>query len=70
MTRAKYDWLLVGVVGLAFALRVAGLDSQSLWRDEIDAIRFATRTWDELLRMFVVPGQNGPLYYLELRPWL
>lgn len=62
--------MLVGVVGLAFALRVAGLDFQSLWRDEVDAIRFATALWDDLLRMFVVPGQNGPLYYVSLRPWL
>jgi mannosyltransferase len=70
VTRAKHAWLLVGVVGLAFAVRVAGLDFQSLWRDEVDAIRFATASWDDLLRMFVIPGQNGPLYYVALRPWL
>ena len=70
MAKARHTWLLVGVVGLAFALRVAGLDFQSLWRDGVDAIRFATRAWDDVLRMFVVPGQNGPLYYLALRPWL
>ena len=70
MAKARHTWLLVGVVGLAFALRVAGLDFQSLWRDEVDAIRFATRAWDDVLRMFVVPGQNGPLYFLVLRPWL
>ena len=70
MAKARRTWLLIGVVGLAFALRVAGLDFQSLWRDEVDAIRFATAAWDDLLRMFVDPGQNGPLYYLALRPWL
>ncbi|MFN2217215.1 MAG: glycosyltransferase family 39 protein, partial [Anaerolineae bacterium] len=70
MARSKRTWLLAGIVGLAFALRVAGLDFQSLWRDEVDAIRFATTAWGDLLRMFVVPGQNGPLYYLALRPWL
>ena len=70
MAKARHTWLLVGVVGLAFALRVAGLDFQSLWRDEVDAIRFATRAWDDVLRIFVVPGQNGPLYFLALRPWL
>jgi 4-amino-4-deoxy-L-arabinose transferase-like glycosyltransferase len=70
VAKGRRTWLLVGVVGLAFALRVAGLDSQSLWRDEVDAIRFATSSWNDLLRMFVVPGQNGPLYYLALRPWL
>ena len=70
MTRSKRIWLLATVVGLAFALRVAGLDFQSLWRDEVDAIRFATGSWDGLLDMFVAPGQNGPLYFLVLRPWL
>ncbi len=70
MSKAKRIWLLVGLTGLAFALRVTGLDFQSLWRDEIDAVRFATGSWDGLLRMFVTPGQNGPLYYLALRPWL
>ncbi len=70
MARGKRAWLLVGLVGLAFAVRVAGLDSQSLWRDEVDAIRFATLPGGDLLGMFVMPGQNGPLYYLLLRPWL
>ena len=70
VVRQKHTWLMVGLVALAFALRAAGLDFQSLWRDEVDAIRFATRAWDQVFRMFVQPGQNGPLYYLTLRPWL
>jgi mannosyltransferase len=63
-------WALAVVVGLAFALRVIGLDGQSLWRDEVDAIRFAQFPLPDLLRTFVTPGQNGPLYFLLLRPWL
>ena len=66
----RHRWLLVGLIGLAFALQVIGLGFESLWRDEIDAIRFASQPLDNLLRFFVVPGQNGPLYYLLLRPWL
>ncbi len=58
------------MIGLAFALRVIGLDEQSLWRDEVDAIRFAQFPLPDLLRTFVTPGQNGPLYFLLLRPWL
>ena len=68
--KSGHSWLKVAVVALAFALRVAGLAFQSLWRDEVDAIRFATRAWDQVLGMFLEPGQNGPLYYLLLRPWL
>jgi uncharacterized membrane protein len=65
-----WRWGLVAVTGLAFALRVAGLSFQSLWRDEVDAIRFAREPLAELLHRFVEPGHNGPLYYLLLRPWL
>jgi uncharacterized membrane protein len=53
----------------AFAWRLHGLAWQSLWRDEVDAIHFATRDVRETLMMFVQPGQNGPLYFLSLRPW-
>jgi mannosyltransferase len=63
-------WLVTGLIGLAFALRVMGLDFQSLWRDEVDAIRFASQPLNKLLEILVTPGQNGPLYYLSLRPWL
>ncbi len=62
--------MLLALTGLAFVIRVAGLDFQSLWRDEVDAIRFASASWRELLSMFHQPGQNGPLYFLLLRPWL
>ncbi len=54
---------------LAFAWRVQGLTWQSLWRDEVDAVYFATRHLPETLAMFVDAGQNGPLYFLLLRPW-
>jgi 4-amino-4-deoxy-L-arabinose transferase-like glycosyltransferase len=55
---------------LAFALRVLGLNYQSLWRDEVDAIRFASQSLVDLLQTFASPGENGPLFYLLLRPWL
>ncbi len=61
--------LLSSLVLAAFALRVFGLDRQSLWRDEVDAIYFAVRSLNETLGMFVQAAQNGPLYFLGLRPW-
>lgn len=60
---------LLLVILAAFAWRVHALAQQSLWRDEVDAIYFATRELSETLRMFLSPGQNGPLYFLALRPW-
>lgn len=61
--------LLLALTLVAFALRVFGLDRQSLWRDEVDAIFFAVRDLNETLSMFVQAAQNGPLYFLSLRPW-
>jgi mannosyltransferase len=72
MTRRphSFHWLLLGLTWLALTLRVAGITAQSLWRDEVDALIFATRPLSELLGMFRQPGQNGPLFFLALRPWL
>jgi len=55
---------------LAFGWRVAGLASQSLWRDEVDSIRFASRPPAELIATFARPGENGPLFFALLNPWL
>lgn len=63
-------WLLIGTVLLAFVVRMWGITAQSLWRDEVDAIRFATRDLPALLETFRQPGENGPLFYLLLRLWL
>ena len=54
---------------VAFAWRVHGLTNQSLWRDEVDAVYFALRQLQLTLSMFTDPAQNGPLYFLTLRPW-
>lgn len=62
--------LVLSITLLAFALRSLTLLSQSLWRDEVDALLFATRPLPQLLEMFRQPGQNGPLFFLALRPWL
>jgi len=61
---------MVGIVLLAFALRAFHIDFQSLWRDEVDSLRFATRPLSALLTTFRSPGENGPLYFLLLRGWL
>lgn len=52
-----------------FGWRLAGLTQQSLWRDEVDVIWLAIRPLAETISMFVSPAQNGPLYFLLMRPW-
>jgi mannosyltransferase len=55
---------------LAFAIRALWLDSQPLWRDEVDALRFASAAWPELRASFTRMGFNGPFYHLLLRGWV
>lgn len=54
----------------AYGLRLYGLTAQSLWRDEVDALRFAQLPLSNYLSIFSQPGQNGPLYFLVLRSWI
>mgnify|MGYP005845570291 CR=1 FL=1 len=67
--RQQRSLWLIALTLAAFAWRVHTLDRQSLWRDEVDAVYFATRYLPDTLSMFVSPGQNGPLYFVSLRPW-
>lgn len=57
------------LTGVAFLLRVVTLDTQSLWRDEVDAIRFSSWPLQALVDGLFQTGHNGPLYFLLLRPW-
>ena len=72
---AKDDQALARLVALvatlaAFLLRIHHLDYQSFWRDEMDAVFFATRTLPELGQMYLRVGENGPLYFTLLHFWL
>ena len=67
----RHSQLALGLlILLAFAVRAITLDSQSLWRDEVDALRFARLPWAEMRANFVTAGFNGPLYHVLLRGWL
>ncbi len=70
LTRHGERLALLGLCLLALAWRVHRLTYQSLWRDEVDAIRFATRDLAQVVGMFSKPGENGPLFFALLRPWL
>ena len=66
----SYRVALALLVLAAFAVRAASLDAQSMWRDEVDAVRFSTGPWAEILSSFARPGWNGPFYFLLLRGWI
>ncbi len=67
--RNRRGWWLVLLLG-AMAVRMATITAQGMWRDEVDALRFATAPWPELMATFTRPGWNGPLYFLLLRFWV
>ena len=64
-------WLpLVGLLLIATVLRALNLTGESLWRDEIDIIRFALGPSQEVLTSFTRTGFNGPFYIVLMRLWL
>jgi 4-amino-4-deoxy-L-arabinose transferase-like glycosyltransferase len=69
-TRFRHLAAISLLVLVGFFVRVVSIDAQSLWRDEVDALRFATLSWSEMLNNFTRPGWNGPLFYLQLRGWI
>ena len=54
---------------IAYALRMLNLTGESLWRDEVDIVRFALLPLQNLLQNFPRAGFNGPLYLLLMRGW-
>jgi len=60
---------VITITWIAFLLRANNLAVQSLWRDEVDAIRFSSWSLQELLAGLFQEGHNGPLFFLLLRPW-
>ena len=60
--------LLLSILLLAFALRVARLDSQSLWYDEAVSAQVATKGLAELTR-WTAGDIQPPLYYYLLAGW-
>lgn len=60
----------VALLLLAFVLRIANLTGESLWRDEVDTVRFALAPLSEIAANFTATGVNGPPYHLLIRAWL
>lgn len=57
------------IIWVAFLLRAVNLAGQSLWRDEVDAIRFSDWPLPQLVAGLFREGHNGPLFFLGLRFW-
>ena len=68
MTLLRRSWFLPLLL-VAYALRILNLTGESLWRDEVDIVRFATLPLSNLVQNFPRAGFNGPLYLLLMRGW-
>jgi mannosyltransferase len=61
---------VLALVLLSISLRLYHVGFQSLWRDEVDVIRFSSADPIVLLSNLFKIGENGPLYYLFHHYWL
>ena len=68
--RSSHRLALVALLLIATTLRALNLTGESLWRDEIDIIRFALGPSQEILTSFTRTGFNGPFYIVLIRLWL
>jgi uncharacterized membrane protein len=69
VSKKATQWMLLAITWVAFLLRTINLATQSLWRDEVDAIRFSSWTISDLVAGLTQKGHNGPLFFMLLRPW-
>ena len=69
------NWFIIGLILLFFVLAVAGIDSQSLWRDEALTLGRIQQPLDRLFANRNVvqgidsPDLHPPLYFLILKFW-
>ncbi|MFN8497272.1 MAG: glycosyltransferase family 39 protein [Anaerolineae bacterium] len=66
----RSDLATLGVVLVAFALRVLALGAPSLWYDEGFAVQTARLPIGELVARLVREDNHSPLHYLVIRLWM
>jgi hypothetical protein len=61
---------MLGVLLMAFVLRVVGLSSRALWYDELQSVTHAYLPITQLLASVWQFDPHPPLYYLQLHFWM
>jgi mannosyltransferase len=57
------------IVFVFYSLQVSTLTLQSLWFDEVMALKYTSGSLSDTVRTIVQPYHNGPLFYLLLFGW-
>ncbi len=66
----RQRWALLGIILLAFLLRVYSLGRSELWFDEALSAVIAAKGWASILQYTLhTPFEHPPLYYLSLHTW-
>jgi len=70
MRPGQCRWFLVGLILVAFVLRVYNLGGPELWFDEAISANISALGWvGALAHVRAEPFEHPPVYYLSLYPW-
>src|SRR5437763_9444550 len=64
----RWSFVLLGIILLAFALRVYHLDAMSFWSDEGISVIRARVEFPQVLG--ILPVEHTPLYFVALHQWM
>ena len=67
--RAAASWIVAGLTVAGAALRLATIDTRSLWLDETTAVRQASWSISELLTL-MAGNVHPPLFHALLHYWI
>ncbi len=67
---SRQFYLPLLIIFAGFILRAVNITGESLWRDEVDTIRYAFAPLSEMVQNLTRNGFNGPLYLFAMRAWL
>ncbi len=66
----KDFFVLMGILTVAFIVRIIKLVPDGLWYDELQSVTFAIQDFSEVIKVVREFDQHPPIYYLQLHFWL
>ncbi len=69
LATSRRRWVLAGILTVALAVRLWGLDARPLWLDEATTLEVASRDASAIVAGEGFDHHTPPLYYLLMAPW-